>query len=182
MYNVFPVLLRASSAASFILWLSPPDRVTADCPRRTYPSPTSTRAFSFGAMVGIFSKNSYASLIGISSTSLMFFPLYLTASVSFLYLRPRHSLQTTFTEGRKFISMTLMPAPLHSSHLPPGTLNENLPALNPRTLASGVASKRFLISLNTPVNVAGLLRGVRPIGLWSISISLSIFSTPTISS
>ena len=71
---------------------------------------------------------------------------------------------------------------VHSSHRPPGTLNENLPALKPRTFASGVASNSALISLNTPVNVAGLLRGVRPIGLWSISINLSIFSTPTISS
>ena len=130
----------------------------------------------------MFEKNSYASLTGISSTSLIFLPLYLTARVSFLYLLPRHSLQTTFTEGRKFISMTLMPAPLHSSQRPPGTLKEKRPALKPRTFASGVASKRVRMSLKTPVNVAGLLRGVLPIGLWSISMSLSIFSTPTMSS
>ena len=31
--DVLPVALRWSSAASFILWLSPPERVTADWPR-----------------------------------------------------------------------------------------------------------------------------------------------------
>ena len=136
-------------------------------------------ARSFWATDGMFSKNAYASLMDISSTSLIFLPLYFTARVSSLYLRPRHSGHTTLTDGRKFISMTLMPAPLHSSHLPPATLNENLPALNPLTLASGVSSNSCLMSLNTPVNVAGLLLGVLPMGLWSISISLSMFSMPT---
>ena len=75
--------------------------------------------------------------------------------------------------------MTLMPAPLHSSQRPPGTLNEKRPALKPRTLASGVSSKRARMSPKTPVKVAGLERGVRPMGLWSISMTLSMFSTPS---
>ena len=68
--------------------------------------------------------------------------------------------------------MTLMPAPLHSSQRPPGTLKEKRPALKPRTLASCVSSKRRRMSLNTPVKVAGFDRGVRPMGDWSISMSL----------
>ena len=78
--------------------------------------------------------------------------------------------------------MTLIPAPLHASQRPPATLKENLPALNPRTLASGVSANRLRMSLNTPVNVAGFDLGERPIGLWSISMSLSMFSTPSIES
>ena len=58
------------------------------------------------------------------------------------------SKKTTFTDGRKFISMTLMPAPLHSSQRPPETLKEKREALKPRTLASGVASKRLRMCLN----------------------------------
>ena len=63
----------------------------------------------------------------------------------------------------------------------PFTLNEKRPDLKPLILASGVFSNSFLISLNTLVYVAGLLRGVLPIGLWSISISLSTYSKPIIS-
>ena len=130
----------------------------------------------------MFLKKPYASLTGISSTSLMFFPLYFTARVSGLYLFPPHCGHVTFTDGRKFISITLIPAPLHSSHRPPLTLNENRPDLKPRILASGVSSKSLRMSVNTSVYVAGLLRAVFPIGLWSISTSLSMFSTPVISS
>src|SRR3989339_344101 len=110
----------------------------------------------------------------------MFLPLYLTASVSARYLFPLHSLQCTWTAGKKFISIICSPAPRHSSHLPPFTLNENLPDLKPLILASLVSVKSFLISANTFVYVAGLLLGVRPIGDWSISISLSTFSMPVI--
>ena len=58
MYRVRPVEGRESSEASFMRWLSPPDRVTADCPRWTYPRPTSTIAFSFVAIFGMGLKNS----------------------------------------------------------------------------------------------------------------------------
>ena len=39
-------------------------------------------------------------------------------------------------------------------------------------------AKTLRISSNTPVYVAGLLRGVRPMGDWSIWITLSIWLTP----
>ena len=45
----------------------------------------------------------------------------------------------------------------------------------PLVLASLVEANRSLIRSNTPVYVAGLERGVRPIGLWSIWITLSSF-------
>ena len=40
---------------------------------------------------------------------------------------------------------------------------------------------REMISVNTPVYVAGFERGVLPIGLWSMAITLSRFSIPLIS-
>lgn len=43
-------------------------------------------------------------------------------------------------------------------------LNENLPAVYPLAFASGVEANSSLIGVKTPVYVAGLLRGVRPIG------------------
>jgi hypothetical protein len=45
-----------------------------------------------------------------------------------------------------------------------------------------VFAKISLIVSNTPVYVAGLERGVLPIGDWSIFIILSMFSIPLISS
>ena len=67
----------------------------------------------------------------------------------------------------------MIPSPEQRSHLPPDTLKENLPALYPLSLASCVAANNSLIGVNAPVYVAGLLRGVLPIGLWSIAITLS---------
>ena len=43
---------------------------------------------------------------------------------------------------------------------------------------SSVKENKFLIWSNTPEYVAGFDLGVRPIGDWSISMSLSIFSKP----
>jgi len=60
------------------------------------------------------------------------------------------------------------------SHLPPLTLKLNLPGLYPRIFASRVMLNSFLMTSKSPVYVAGLLRGVFPIGDWSISITLSI--------
>src|SRR5450759_1055946 len=45
-YSVLPAVRLPSSAASLIRWASPPDRVTALCPRRIYPSPTASSSFS----------------------------------------------------------------------------------------------------------------------------------------
>src|SRR5690606_20688628 len=82
MYRVLPVSRLDSSRASFTRWASPPDRVVADWPRRTKDRPTSISVCSLRASAGTASKNSRASSMVISSTSWMFFPLYLTSSVS----------------------------------------------------------------------------------------------------
>ena len=50
----------------------------------------------------------------------------------------------------------------------------------PRTFASFVSAKTSRMSSKTPVYVAGLLLGVRPIGDWSMSIILSKYSAPSI--
>ena len=71
-----------------------------------------------------------------------------------------------------------MPSPLQDSHRPPFTLKLKRPFLYPRIFASFVVANKSRISSNTPVYVAGLLRGVLPIGLWSISIILSRLSNP----
>src|SRR5574344_112671 len=72
----------------------------------------------------------------------------------------------------------MVPAPWQFSHRPPFTLKLKRPALYPRDLASGRLANKSRIPLKTPTYVAGLERGVRPIGLWSIFITLSIFSSP----
>src|SRR5205814_6024852 len=72
-----------------------------------------------------------------------------------------------------------MPSPRHASQRPPFTLNEKRPASYPRTLGSGILANTSLIYVNAPVYVAGLERGVLPIGDWSISITLSMFSMPS---
>ena len=101
----------------------------------------------------------------ICKTSEMDFPLKRTSSVSRLNRFPWQVSHSTYTSGRKFISMTFNPPPVHVSQRPPATLKLKRPGLYPRICASGVCVNRLLISLNTPVYVAGFDRGVRPIGL-----------------
>src|SRR4030095_14616381 len=131
-------------------------------------------------MKGTALKNSTASSTVISSTSLIDLPLYLISSVSRLYLLPLHFSQGTYTSGKKFISITRIPPPSHTSQRPLFTLNENRPALYPRIFASGIDANNVRMSVKKPQYVAGLLLGVLPIGDWSISITLSICSNPFI--
>ena len=76
--------------------------------------------------------------------------------------------------------MRFIPSPWHASHRPPFTLKLKRPGLYPRALDSGSRAYRSRIGENTWVYVAGFDRGVRPIGDWSISITLSIRSSPSI--
>src|SRR6476661_1298722 len=131
-------------------------------------------------MYGTAEKNSTASSTVIFNTSLIDFPLYLISSVSLLYLLPLHFSQCTYTSGRKFISIVRNPLPSQTSQRPLFTLKEKRPAVYPRILASGIEANRVRISVKKPQYVAGLLLGVRPIGDWSISMTLSIFSSPVI--
>ena len=138
--------------------------------------------WSFVLILGRFSKNSSASTTVISKISDMFFPLYLISRVSLLYRLPLHTSQGTYMSGRKCISIFKSPSPEHASLRPPRTLKLNLPELYPRAFASCVEAKSSRMSVNTPVYVAGLDLGVRPIGDWSIFMTLSKFSIPNISS
>jgi len=58
----------------------------------------------------------------------------------------------------------MMPSPSHASHRPPFTLKLNRPGLYPRIFASGKLANSSRMYVNMPVYVAGLERGVRPIG------------------
>src|SRR5215217_741810 len=115
-------------------------------------------------MYGTLLKNATASSTVISSTSLIDFPLYLISSVSLLYLLPLHFSQCTYTSGKKFISITFIPPPSHTSQRPLFTLKEKRPAVYPLIFASGTAAYSVLISVKNPQYVEGLLLGVLPIG------------------
>ena len=129
---------------------------------------------------GIDLKKSKPSSTVISRISWIFLSLNLISRVSSLNLFPLHISHSTYKSGRKCISTFTQPSPLQFSHLPPSTLKLNLPGLYPLALDSAVLAKISLIWVNKPVYVAGLDLGVLPIGLWSIEISLSIFSSPRI--
>src|SRR4026207_2181895 len=109
-------------------------------------------------------KNSTASSTVISNTSAIDLPLYRISNVSRLYLFPLHFSQCTYTSGKKFISITRIPPPSQTSQRPLFTLNENLPGVYPLIFASGTEANKVLMSVKNPQYVAGLLRGVRPIG------------------
>ena len=179
--KVLPVSFLYNSEANFTLWASPPDNIVDGWPNLIYPNPTSSNAFNLLEIFGWFLKKNTASDTVISKTSEIDFPLYLTSSVSLLYLFPWQDSQFTKTLGKKSISTNLTPAPLHVSHLPPFTLNEKAPCFNPLIFDSVSEENKFLISVNTPVYVAGFDLGVLPIGDWSTSINLLIFSKPVIS-
>src|SRR3989304_8266382 len=111
----------------------------------------------------MFSKIFSASSTVRFKTSAMFLPLYLTSRVSLLNLLPRQTSQVTKTGGKKCISISFEPAPSQASQRPPGRLNENREMPNPFSFASGSEANKSRIGENTPVYVAGLERGVRPI-------------------
>ena len=67
--------------------------------------------------------------------------------------------------GRKCISTLITPSPWQASQRPPLTLKLKRPGDSRATRASGVPANRSRMGVNRPVYVAGLERGVRPIGL-----------------
>src|SRR5579872_1264603 len=101
-------------------------------------------------------------------------------NASLLYRFPLQTSQVTYTSGRNCISIFITPSPLQCSHRPPFTLKLNLPGPYPLIFASGTFAQIFRISVKTPVYVAGLDRGVLPIGDWSIDMTLSRCSSPSI--
>ena len=79
------------------------------------------------AIGGTAAKNSRASSMGMSRTWAIVRPLKWTSRVSRLYRSPWHTSQGTYTSGRKFISILIVPSPVHASQRPPLTLKENRP-------------------------------------------------------
>ena len=71
-------------------------------------------------------------------------------NVSLLYLFPLQTSHLTYTGAKKCISIFFNPSPSQLSHLPPLTLNENLPGLKPLTLASGKFANHSLIGVKSP--------------------------------
>ena len=61
----------------------------------------------------------------------------------------------------------MRPAPEQASQRPPDVLKEKKPAPCPRIEASGKAAKRSRIRSQAPMYVAGVERGVLPMGSWS---------------
>ena len=74
--------------------------------------------------------------------------------------------------------MTFTHCPLQASQRPPLTLKENCPGLYPLAFASTVWENTSRIASKIPVYVAGLERGVRHIGDWSITMALSTAFNP----
>src|SRR3989344_3952578 len=127
----------------------------------------------------MFSKNFNDSSTVIFNTSAIFLSLKRISRASRLYLAPLHASQVTYTSGKNCISILICPSPSQTSHLPPFTLKENLPGPYPLIFASGESAKRSLTYVKAPVYVAGLERGVLPIGLWSTKTTLSTYSKPS---
>ena len=94
----------------------------------------------------------------------MVLPFQVTSRVSRVYLAPLQISHVTHTSGRKFISSLIEPPPLHASQRPPLTLKEKCPGAYPRSRERDVSENNCRIGVNTPVYVAGLERGVLPIG------------------
>src|SRR3989338_9146562 len=113
----------------------------------------------------------------------MFFFLYLTSSVSLVKRLPLQTSQVMYTVGKKCISTAMTPLPSQVSHRPPPrsclTLKEKRFGFHSRARASRVSAKRSRIKVNEPAYVAGLERGVRPIGDWSMSMARLKCSLPS---
>src|SRR5947207_800995 len=131
-------------------------------------------------MAGWLEKNSHASSHERSRISATFLPRNVMSSVSRLYRAPLHTSHGTYTSGRKCISILIVPSPAHASERPPFTLKLKRPRRSPRTRDSCVCAISLRTWSNTPVYVAALDLGVRPIGDWSTLTTLSSNSIPVI--
>ena len=79
-------------------------------------------------MEGMAAKNSTASSTSMASTSPMLLPRQLTPRVSGLKRWPWHWSHSTFTSGRKLISMVFMPCPSQPGQRPSPVLKLKRPA------------------------------------------------------
>src|SRR6266481_1804908 len=104
---------------------SPPDSVEVVCPSRKYPSPTAISASSRLTIAGCRIKNARASSTVRSSTPLILKSPSRIARIWLWKRRPSHTSHFTSRSAMKCISIVTVPVPLHFSHRPPLTLNEN---------------------------------------------------------
>ena len=99
----------------------------------------------------MFLKNSKALVTGKPKISAMDFPRYFTSRVSRLYRLPSQISHVTYTSGKKFISILIIPSPWQDSQRPPFTLNENRPGLYPLIFDSGSFANKSRMCVKTPV-------------------------------
>jgi hypothetical protein len=116
----------------------------------------------------------------ISSTSAIVFHLYFICKVSGLYLFQQHSSHSTYTGGKKCISIFFTQSQSQIRHFHFFVLKLNLHNSYHLIFASSVIEKTSLIGVKTQVYVAGLLLGVFHIADWSIITTLSKCSKPLI--
>ncbi len=117
----------------------------------------------------------------MASISATLLPFHLMFKVAGSNRSPPHCSHGTYTSGRYPRLTFMLPWPEHASHLPPFMLKEKRPGPYPLFLASGTLASIFLISVHTPMYVAGHERGVLPMGEWSTVTTRLIMSTPRIS-
>ena len=114
-------------------------------------------------------KNSMAWSTESSNTCAISFPPYSMSSVSRLNLVPLQTSHFTKAGGRKVHLQFDVTCPFALGHRPCALLKENLLGLYPRNRASGTCENNCRITSKNPTYVAGIERGVRPIGDWSTS-------------
>ncbi len=120
---VFPFTKKE---ASLMRCASPPERVEEDCPKVTYPSPTSCSGCSLPTTFSCLCvwKWAMASSMVMFRMSSMFLPSNCTSRISFLKRLPLHTSHSKCTSAINCISTVISPSPLHFSQRPPSTLNE----------------------------------------------------------
>ena len=81
----------------------------------------------------------------------MLLPLNKMAKVSGLKRRPPQTSHSTWTSGRKLISMRCIPWPSQASQRPPAVLKEKRLAVNPRMRASVISAYSRRMESQKPI-------------------------------
>ena len=164
--------------ASFTRCASPPESCVAGCPRAMYPSPTSCRvcslfriwrdvleevhAFADGHLEDV--GNRFALVVDLQRFAVV--PLAMTDLAGHIDIRQEVHLDLDQTLARASLAAATLDVEREAARLVSACFR-----LRHRRV-------EFADRVNRPVYVAGFDRGVRPIGLWSISMTLSRCSMP----
>ena len=133
-------------------------------------------------MLGMFSKCSSACWMSISSTSAIDLPLYSTCSDSWLNRWPWQTLQVNPHVGQEVHFEFVRAVAAACFAATARYVEAKPPRLVPTAFRLGQLCVERRMSSNTLMYVAGLERGVRPMGDWSMAIILSRCSRPSIRS